>query len=92
MNTVKTYSTLPEALGFFTAFEIGFELLPPPGDVNANSLLQTIFDHPNNHLDIILSGLTEVAESMPPDQAIHEIRGFLYGVAAYLDRDTKGVG
>lgn len=92
MNTVKTYSTLPEALSFFTAFEIGYELMPPPGDVNANTLLQTIFDHPNNRLDIILSGLTEIAESMPPDEAIREIRGFLYGMAAYLDRDIKGNG
>jgi len=87
MNSMNatTYTTLPEALEFFTAFQIGFDLLPPPGKVNADTLLTAFQKNPMNQMDILLSGLTEIAESMPPKDAVKQILGTLYGAAALLD-------
>lgn len=85
MNATTSYTTLPEALEFFTAFQIGFDLLPPPGKVNADTLLTIFQQNPMNQMDVLLSGLTEIAESMPAEHAIQQILGTLYGAAALLD-------
>jgi hypothetical protein len=77
--------TPPEttAADVFTAFGIGFDLLP--SRINANSIIKSISENPMNRLNILLSGMLELVDTLPSEEAIRQVRTTVYGVAAMLD-------
>lgn len=81
------YPTPPEttAADVFTAFGIGFDLLPLPHRINADSIIKTISENPMNRLDILLAGLLELINTLPAEEAAGQVGRTIYGVAALLD-------
>lgn len=80
MNTSTTHPK-PERL---TAFVIGIELLPP-GKIDAAALLAAMEANPANVLDILIAGGIDILETLPPKQAVQQIRSMLLGAADLAD-------
>jgi hypothetical protein len=79
--------TPPEttAADVFSAFAIGFDLLPIPPWINGDSIIKAISENPMNRLDILLAGLLELVDTLPAEEAAGQVGLTLYGVAALLD-------
>lgn len=73
------------AADVFSAFEIGFDLLPLPHRINVDSIVEAISENPMNRLDILLAGLLELVDTLPAEAATKQLRITIYGVAALLD-------
>jgi hypothetical protein len=80
--------TPPEttAADVFTAFGIGFDLLPTR--IDADAIIKTIAENPMSRLDILIAGILELVDTLPAEDAIGQIRGTAYGVAELLDDVT----
>jgi hypothetical protein len=73
------------AADVFSAFAIGFDLLPVPQWIDADSIVKTIAKNPMNRLDILLSGLLEISNTLPAEEAMVQVKKTVYGIAAMLD-------
>jgi hypothetical protein len=80
-----THMPPPEttAADVFSAFRIGFDLMPQR--INSNLIVKTIAENPMNRLDMLLSGMLEFVDTLPSEEAIRQVRATVYGVAAMLD-------